>query len=82
MSTVVLEPMRDWVLVRLRPVADKTGLIHRVVHFEASRWADVLAVGPEVRDVAVGMVVLVNPLIGQIIQDDLLVPEPSIMAYE
>ena len=79
--TVTVEPLRNNVLVRLRPVAEKTGLIVRVAHFEASRWADVLAAGPECRETEVAMPVLVNPLVGAVISDDLVMPETSILAY-
>ena len=78
--TVTVEPLRNNVLVRLRPVAEKTGLIVRVSRFEAARKADVLAVGPECRDLVVGLGVLVNPLVGQLVGDDLLQPESSVLA--
>ena len=80
MTTVVTNPLRDNVLVRLRPIAEKTGSIIRVVHYEASRRADVLAVGPECRDLKVGQGVLVNPLIGSQVGDDLIQPESSVYA--
>ena len=80
MTTVVTNPLRDNVLVRLRPIAEKTGSLYRVSRFESARRADVLAVGPEVRDIAVGMIVLVSPLIGQQIGDDLIQPESSVYA--
>ena len=79
--TVTLDPLRTNVLVRLRPVAAQTGRIVRVAHFEPARKADVLAVGPECRDIQVGMGVLVNPLVGQAVGDDeLLQPESSVLA--
>ena len=80
MTTVTTNPMRNNVLVRLRPIAEKTGSLYRVSRFESARRADVLAVGPEVRDIAVGMIVLVSPLIGQQIGDDLIQPESSVYA--
>ena len=81
MTTVVTNPLRDNVLVRLRPISEKTGSIIRVNHFEPSRWADVLATGPECRDTKVAMPVLVNPLIGAVIGDDLIMSETSVLAY-
>lgn len=81
MTTVVLEPLRDLVLVRLRPLPEKTGSIIRVQRNEIARKADVLAVGPEVRDVKVGWGVVVNPLAGQEVGEGLLLPESSVMAY-
>lgn len=80
--SIVTTPLRNLILLRLRPIPETTGLIVRVSRFEPSRWADVLAVGPECRDVTVGMVILVNPLIGDMIGDDILYPETSVIAYE
>lgn len=80
--TVAIDPLRNQVLVRLRPLPETTGKIHRVTRFEPARWADVLAVGPECLDVRVGMGVLVNPLVGTLVGEDVLLPEPSVLAYE
>ena len=80
MTTVVTNPMRNNVLVRLRPISEKTGSLYRVSHYESSRRADVLAVGPECRDLRAGMGVLVNPLIGSQVGDDLIQPESSVYA--
>lgn len=80
--TVTVTPLRDEVLLRLRPIPATTGLIVRVSHAEPTQWADVLAVGDECIDVQVGWVVLVNPLIGTAVGDDLIVPESSVLAYE
>lgn len=77
---VTIEPLRSNVLLRLRPVAATTGRIVRVAHFEPARKADVIAVGPECRDITVGTGVLVNPLVGTVLDDDLLMPESSILA--
>ena len=82
MTTVTTTPLRELVLCRLRPLPEQTGGIIRVSRFESSRWADVLAVGPEVRDTTVGDGVLVNPLIGTVIGNDLMLPEGSILSYD
>ena len=79
--TITIDPLRNLLLVRLHPVAETTGLIHRVTHFESVRRAAVLAVGPECRDCHVGMTVLVNPLVGQLVGEDLLLPEGSVLGY-
>ena len=79
--TIDVKPLRNLVRCRLRPLPDQTGSIIRVSRFEAARWADVLAVGPECRDVGIGMGILINPLVGQIIGEDLLLPEASVLAY-
>ena len=80
--TITTTPLRDLVLCRLRPLPEQTGGIIRVSRFESSRWADVLAVGPECRDTTVGDGVLVNPLIGTVIGNDLMLPEGSILSYD
>lgn len=79
--TVTLSPLMAHVLVRVRPLPEKTGSIIRVSRNEYAREADVLAVGPECRDVQVGDVVLVTTLVGQAVNDALLVPESSILAF-
>ena len=82
MTTVTTTPLRELVLCRLRPLPEQTGGIIRVSRFEPARWADVLAVGPECRDTTVGDGVLVNPLIGTVIGNDLMLPEGSILSYD
>lgn len=79
--TVTLSPLMAQVLVRVRPLPEKTGSIIRVSRNEYAREADVLAVGPECRDVQVGHVILVTTLVGQVVGEDLLVPESSILAF-
>lgn len=74
--------MRDLVVVRLRPQPEKTGLIVRVQHDQIARWADVVSVGPEVRDIKPGMGVLVNPLAGHDVNGKILLPESAILATE
>lgn len=77
---ISLEPLGSRLLVRLRPQV-QTGLIVRVSQNESARPADVLAVGPETRDVEVGMGVLVSTLAGQLIGDDVIMPESSVLAF-
>lgn len=79
--TVQLEPLWSNVLVRLRPLPEKTGLIIRVNRDSYAREADVIAVGPECRDVQTGDIVLVTTLVGQVVGEDHLVPESSILAF-
>lgn len=80
---IALEPLQDRVLVKVRPLPEKTGSIHRVsvMRHEIAREADVIAVGPECRDVQPGQVVLLNSLAGQEVQDKLLVPESTILGF-
>jgi co-chaperonin GroES (HSP10) len=79
--TVTLQPTANRVLVSLRPLPEMTGSIHRVSRSEYARAADVIAVGPEVRDVKVGDVVLVSALAGQLVGDNVLMPEAAIMGH-
>lgn len=79
--TVTLQPLQDRVLVSLRPLPTMTGHIHRVSRQEYARSADVLAIGPEVRDVKVGDVVLVSALAGQQVGENQLVSEAQIIGY-
>lgn len=80
--SVQIEPLRDLLLLRLRPLPETTGLIIRVQRDELARWADVLATGPDVRDVQTGQGALVNPLAGTLIGDDILLPESFVLATE
>lgn len=79
--SIVVHPLQDRVLVRLRPLPAKTGSIVRVSRDEIAREADVLAVGPECIDVREGQGVLVNVLTGTEFGDGLLVPEGSILGF-
>lgn len=78
--TYTLAPLGSRLLVRLRPTPQK-GLILRVANDDAARPADVIAIGPEVRDFEVGQGVLVSALAGQKVGDDVLLPESSVLAY-
>lgn len=78
--SVTLEPLGNRLIVRLRPTAQK-GLILRVQNEETARAADVLSIGPEVRDVKTGQGVLIQALAGQLVGDDILIGESSILAY-
>lgn len=76
-----LDPLGNWLLVKLRPLPEATGLILRTSRNETAMKADVLSVGPDVRDVTVGQVVLVSSLAGQVVGDELLIPESSVLAF-
>lgn len=79
--SITLHPLGAQVLVRLIPLPERTGSIIRVSRNEYARQAEVLAVGPECRDVTEGSVVLVGSLAGQQVGDDLLIPETAVLAY-
>lgn len=80
--TVTVSPLRNLLRLRLRPLPETTGLIVRVRHDEAARWADVLGAGPECRDYATGRVVMVNSLIGTVVGEDVLVAETDVLGHE
>lgn len=75
-----LNPLGSRLLVKLRAQPQK-GLILRVTNDDAARAGDVIAIGPEVRDLEVGQGVLVSSLAGQQVGDDVLLPESSVLAY-
>lgn len=79
--TITLHPLWSQILVRLRPLPESTGMIIRVDRNEWARTAEVVAVGPECRDVTVGDVVVVTALVGQQVGDDLLLPESAVLAF-
>jgi co-chaperonin GroES (HSP10) len=77
----MLTPLLSQVLLKVQPLPEKTGSIIRVERNEYARTAEVVAVGPECRDVVPGDVVLVGTLVGQAVEDKLLVPESAILAF-
>jgi co-chaperonin GroES (HSP10) len=78
---IKLEPLGSRLLVRLRPLPAQTGLILRVARNESAREAEVIAVGPQVRDAKEGQTVLINPLAGTMVNDEIILSESSILAY-
>jgi co-chaperonin GroES (HSP10) len=78
---VEIQPLRDRVLVKLRPLPEKIGLLYTPSRQEYARKADVISVGPECRDTRPGQVVLVPALIGQQIGESQMISESSILAY-
>lgn len=75
-----IEPLRDQVVLKLR-AAQEGGVVIVVVGAQEPvvRQGEVVAVGPECRDVGVGQVVLVNLLVASQIGESYLVPEPYIL---
>lgn len=79
--TVTLKPLGNRILLRIRPFPEKVGLIYTPSRREYSATADVLDVGPEVRDVKAGDVIIVPVLVGQEVGEDRLVPEDSVLGF-
>jgi co-chaperonin GroES (HSP10) len=75
-----IEPLRDMVVVSLRPERTNGGPLVVVRQARAAvREAEVVAVGPECRDVTVGQVVLVNLLTATQVEESYLVAEPTVL---
>mgnify|MGYP001594940122 CR=1 FL=1 len=75
-----IEPLRDYVVVTLRPEAGNgRGLVVVRTARNAVREAEVVAIGPECRDIHIGDGVLINLLVASQIKDSYLVPEPTIL---
>lgn len=71
-------PIRNLLLVKIRPEAQSGSLIV-LRETRPARPVDVVAVGPEVRDVKVGDVAVVNTIAGTVVGDQLLVPETAVL---
>ena len=71
-------PLRNLVLVRFEQEEDESPLVV-IRAAKAIRPAKVLAIGPEVREIRVGMVALVNSVAGTLIGEQLLIPESAIV---
>mgnify|MGYP001588334438 CR=1 FL=1 len=78
-----LDPLHNNLIVRLLPDAAAPKGVIQVVRLEQqpSQRAEVLAVGPEVRDVSVGQRVLVSRLQGIVFGDDVVLPESAVLAF-
>lgn len=78
---IEITPLHDKLVIQLRPLPDMTGVLHRVDRNELVRQADVIAVGPDVREVSAGDAVLVNVVAGQQLGGQLVIPESAILAH-
>jgi hypothetical protein len=76
---VTILPLRNLVLVRLRPSPARSSLLHVIMSERVARQADVVAVGPEVRDLVVGQIVVVNSVAGTAVGDSMLLAESAIL---
>ncbi len=78
-----LTPLRDKALVRVLPMPETTGLIHRAPTETPLRRVEVLAVGPDAKELAVGGTYLAILSAGQQFMDDqvLLPAKPGRSAF-
>lgn len=79
--TVEIQPLKDRVLVRVKPLPEKLGTIWTPGRQTYARQADVIACGPECLDTKPGQVVLVPALAGQLIGENQMIAESQILAY-
>jgi hypothetical protein len=77
-NRITILPLRDMVLVELQSEAPQAGL-QVIRESRAVRPAKIIAIGPEVRDLAVDMVALVNTVAATSINGCLLVPQQAIL---
>ena len=77
-----IEPLRDFVLVELRAMSAPSASGIEIVRLDhtPSRYARVLAVGPNVREAVVGTTVIISKLQGFDIAGQLVLPESAILA--
>lgn len=78
---MTLQPLQDYVLVTLLPEPPRSTLLHVIALPSRAQPAEVVAVGPEVRDVKAGERVLVSRLAGQEVGDKVLLREESVLAW-
>lgn len=74
-------PLRANILLRPLPQPAQTGKIVRVQRDSLVQACEVVAVGPEVREVVVGDVVYVNLLTVTQVGGEAVVPESAVLAY-
>ena len=82
--SVTLQPLLNHVTLRLEPEPEKSKIIAVQSAYESlARFGVVEAVGPEVRDVKVGMRVLASVTAGVQLDDGLtMIPEDSVLAFQ
>ena len=79
---MTVTPVGSRVLVRLLPEERLSSVLDVVKSPDFTQRATILALGPTIHDLAVGMVVLVRPAAGLEIDDTLLLPQSAIIATE
>ena len=86
MTGIRLVPVRDMVVVRPIEAPPKEGLIVRVqLEQQPAVRGEVLAVGPETRDIQVGAMVIISRLQGyqlELGEPIIVLPEGAILATE
>jgi co-chaperonin GroES (HSP10) len=77
-----IEPLRNFVLVELRAESAPPASGIEIVRLQQtpSRYARVLAVGPDTRETAVGTTVIISKLQGYEVGGKLVLPESAILA--
>ena len=78
MSELKITPLRNMVLVRLEP-AQSNGQIQVIQAPQAVQQAHIVACGPEVTDLEVGIMALVNTAAATQLNGQLLVPQSAVL---
>lgn len=78
---LTIQPLRNYVLVRPENGTKPPSKLVVVAPERVICPFRVLAIGPEVRDVQLGQIVLANRLTGTSIGNDFLLPESAIVGY-
>lgn len=77
---MTIQPLRNMVVMQLRPPQANGGRIQVISDRKAAvREAEVLAIGPECRDVQIGDTVLINLLVTSQVGESYLIAEPHIL---
>ena len=77
--TVTLVPLGSRLLVHPIPFEEKIGSLYAPNRREYAIKARVLSIGPEVRDIEAGMVILVPALCGQAVGDERMIHESNVL---
>lgn len=76
---MLIQPLRNMLLVRLKESKTQSGGIVLIRDDRLARPATVEAIGPEVLDLKVGDVVVVNVVAGTAVGDTLLLSESAVL---
>ena len=78
-SHVRIRPLRNIVLIRPEPSTQASGPLMVIAAPRAMQRGRILACGPDVRDLELDMMVIVNTLAGTQLDGYLLVPETAVV---
>jgi co-chaperonin GroES (HSP10) len=80
MSGIVFNPLVNNLVVRLQPEPEQSSIIQVQQSTEGlCRYGEILAIGPEVRDLKVGQTVLASVTAGVELSDGVLISENAVL---